>query len=58
MHEASLDDAAIARIAERASVDTRSVIRRLAGLPVRGKAGARIDAAIQEALGEHRVAQR
>lgn len=44
----TLDDATIARIADRASADPRSVIRRLAGLPVKGRAGARIDAAIRE----------
>jgi hypothetical protein len=48
-HDAtSIDDAAIARIADRASVDPRTVIRRLAGLPVRGRAGARVDAALAE----------
>lgn len=47
-HDAPLDDATIARIADRASCDPRSVVRRLAGLPVKGRAGARIDAAIAE----------
>ena len=43
-----ITDDDIDRIADRASADRRSVIRRLAGLPVKGRAGARIDAALAE----------
>jgi hypothetical protein len=49
-HPAPIDDVTVARIADRASADPRSVVRRLAGLPVRGRAGARIDAALAEIL--------
>lgn len=49
-HALSLDDAAVARLAERAAADPRSVLRRLAGLRVRGRVGARIDAAIEEMM--------
>lgn len=45
---ASIDDATVRALADRACVDARSVVRRLAGLPVRGRAGARIDAALEE----------
>jgi hypothetical protein len=45
---APVDDEAIARIAERASADERSVMRRLVGLPVRGKCGRRVDDAIRK----------
>jgi DNA-binding LacI/PurR family transcriptional regulator len=36
------DDAYVERVAKAASVDKRSVVRVLAGLPVKGKAGERI----------------
>jgi hypothetical protein len=42
-----VDDALVAAVARDADVDERSVIRRLAGLPVRGRAGRRIDRALQ-----------
>jgi hypothetical protein len=42
-----VDDALVATLAQAADVDERSVIRRLAGLPVRGRAGRRIDRALQ-----------
>lgn len=46
-HQAQLlTDADVETISEIASADRRSVTRRLAGLPVRGLAGRRIDAAI------------
>jgi hypothetical protein len=54
MHDAQppkpeqVTDAFVAAIAEAADVDTRSVVRRLAGLPVRGRGGRRIDAAIAD----------
>jgi hypothetical protein len=38
-----IDDQVVEDIARAADVDTRSVIRRLAGLPVRGRVGARVD---------------
>lgn len=41
-----IDDAAVEAIAREADVDARTVVRRLAGLPVRGRPGRRIDAAI------------
>ena len=43
---APTDDAFVQAVAKDADVDPRSVIRRLAGLPVAGRAGRRIDAAI------------
>jgi hypothetical protein len=46
-HPAPVDDELVAALAEQASADRRSVVRRLAGLPVRGLAGRRIDAAIE-----------
>ena len=47
MHDAqSIDDETVATIARDADTDPRSVVRRLAGLPVRGRAGRRIDDAI------------
>lgn len=42
-----VDDDVINRIAEVASCDGRSVIRKLAGLPVRGPASKRIDAVLE-----------
>ncbi len=39
-------DAVVDAIAAEADSDRRSVIRRLAGLPVRGRAGRRIDAVL------------
>ena len=39
-------DDLVARIADDLGVDPRTIIRRLAGLPVRGRCGARIDAAL------------
>jgi hypothetical protein len=41
-----IDDAIVQEIAREASADPRSVVRRLAGLPVRGLAGERIDRAL------------
>jgi hypothetical protein len=38
-----IDDSVVADIAREADVDERTVIRRLAGLPVRGRPGRRID---------------
>ncbi len=46
-----MDDDVVDVIAKRADADRRSVIRRLAGLPVRGRAGARIERAIADVLG-------
>jgi len=43
----SITDQTVQTIAERAAADPRSVVRRLAGLPVRGRAGARIDRELQ-----------
>ena len=51
-HEAStpspapIDDALVAAIAAEADADDRTVVRRLAGLPVRGRPGRRVDAAL------------
>lgn len=42
------DDEFVARIAAAASVDKRSVVRVLAGLPVKGLPGERIRAAIEK----------
>lgn len=47
-----VDDRIVEIIASKADVDERSVIRRLAGLPVRGRVGNRIDRAIADVLGE------
>jgi hypothetical protein len=44
----SISDRTVQAIADRADVDPRSVVRRLAGLPVRGRTGARIDRVIRE----------
>ena len=41
-----IDDRTVDSIVEEADADRRSVIRRLVGLPVRGRAGARIDRAL------------
>jgi hypothetical protein len=50
-HEAPrIDDAAVALLAEQLEVDKRTIVRRLAGLPVRGRVGARIDRALAEHL--------
>ncbi|HEY1695815.1 MAG TPA: hypothetical protein VGG39_26790 [Polyangiaceae bacterium] len=38
-----VDDELIEQIAREADVDRRSVVRRLAGLPVKGKPGRRVD---------------
>lgn len=46
-----LDDRLVSRIAKRACADRRSVIRRIAGLPVRGRVAERIDRAIRDVLG-------
>jgi len=43
---AQVTDAFVADVARAADADIRSVVRRLAGLPVRGRAGRRIDAVI------------
>ena len=45
-----IDDELIERIARDADADPRSVVRRLAGLPVRGRAGRRIDGVISKAV--------
>ena len=46
MHDASrITDATVLKIAAEADADPRSVVRFLAGLPVRGRAGRRIAAA-------------
>jgi hypothetical protein len=42
----TVDDAIVAEIAAETDTATRSVERRLAGLPVRGKPGRRIDIAL------------
>ena len=42
-----VDDALVDRVAQEADTDRRSVIRRLAGLPVRGRAGRRIDQVLE-----------
>jgi hypothetical protein len=41
-----ITDATVADIAEETSTDTRTVIRRIAKLPVKGKPGQRIDRAL------------
>lgn len=50
-HTPRLTDQDVAALAAEASADPRSVIRALAGLPVRGLAGTRI----REALARHRA---
>jgi hypothetical protein len=50
MHQTPIDDTVVAALAEEADADPRSVVRRLAGLKVRGRAGRRIDAAIAKRL--------
>jgi hypothetical protein len=42
-----LDDAFVQEVARKADADPRSVVRRLAGLQVRGRSGKRIDAAVE-----------
>jgi hypothetical protein len=42
----------IQAMADRARVDRRTILRRLAGLPVRGRAGRDADKAIAAHLGE------
>jgi hypothetical protein len=44
--ESEISDEAVDAIARDADVDRRTVIRRLAGLPVRGRVGARVDRAL------------
>jgi hypothetical protein len=48
MKKATYDDAAIERIAKEAVSDPRTVLRYLAGLPVRGKVSERIKIAIEK----------
>ncbi len=48
-----LTDAIVNLIAARADVDPRTVVRRLAHLPVRGRVGVRVDRAIAAVLGSH-----
>jgi hypothetical protein len=48
MKKPTYDDAAIGRIALAAICDPRTVIRYLAGLPVRGKVSERIKAAVEK----------
>jgi hypothetical protein len=51
-HEAPrISKQTVEQIAAKADCDERSVIRKLAGLPVRGRVGARVDRAIAEVLG-------
>ena len=38
-----VDDDLVGKLAEEADTDPRSVVRRIAGLPVKGRVGARID---------------
>jgi hypothetical protein len=42
-----LSDDELVAMARRADADTVSVLRRLVGLPVRGRAGERVDAALR-----------
>lgn len=44
-----ITDAMITELATEADVDERTVLRRLAGLPVRGRPGRRVDAALVKA---------
>jgi hypothetical protein len=46
-----IDDRTVGQIAAKADCDNRTVIRKLAGLPVRGRVGVRVDCAIAEVLG-------
>ena len=46
------DDAFVDRVAKAAIADEKTVIRVLAGLPVRGKVGERIQAAIDKEDGK------
>ena len=48
----NVTDEVVGEIAKLADVDARSVVRRLAGLPVRGRVGARIDRVIAERLSD------
>jgi hypothetical protein len=48
MKPKTYDDAAIARIAQAAICDPRTVLRHLAGLPVRGKVAERIKAVVEK----------
>ena len=50
-----IDDRMVAILAKRASVDRRSFVRRLAGLPVKGLAGERIDKVLARFLASHRA---
>jgi len=47
-----INDAVVREIAEEADTDERSVVRRIAGLPVRGRAGKRIDRILASRLGD------
>jgi len=55
MHHATrtLTDRDVETLAREADVDPRTVVRRLAGLPVRGRVGVRVDRAIAARLGDH-----
>lgn len=53
-----LDEATVRDIARKADVDERSVIKRLAGLPVKGRAGARIEAVLAALLEPPRARER
>ena len=52
-HAPSIDNETVETIARDADADPRSVVRRLAGLPVKGRPGRRID----DALARRRRAQ-
>ena len=56
MHGAPIDDDLVAEIARAAEADTRTVIRRLANLYVRGKVAARVDREIAKRLRRPRSA--
>ena len=51
LHAEPVDESVVRQLAVVADVDPRSVVRRLAGLPVRGRVGRRIDTAIAQHLG-------
>ena len=52
MHTAPrFDDVTVARIAAETDTDPRTVIRRIAGLPVVGRPGARIDRVLARVMG-------
>ena len=61
-NETPITDVDVHDIANRADVCERSVLRRLSGLPVRGRAGARIDRILNERIGtpdaDHAVASK